>query len=809
MCVCVRARQLFFSFFAYTNHKGQPKKCACFNMIPRGTTQNNRPPISSEMRRPALHRKRATVVGGGEKSSNGEMASKNKTTPMAVAELGLSSEMHPHVVKKPPPIKSPRSACGLSRSQVEKAMQLAALKKSVVAKQRMQNKKGGVSSAMAVNFKKNYKNKPRPALLPSKVGEGGNDFSPVNKMRPKVQHQQIKRSRKASMEAPARPSIAKNMLTDMNFYKELKSDVVTNDLSQFRMVEIEPPFNKSSRSAHFVAQGYAQYRQNNLINAVNIFTKAIEANDRNWLGYFWRGLIFDKLGGYVRAINDLTTSIKVKSRLAVEEAGDAPPKHHSLDSSSRSKKGGGDLVEEPIELASIYFNRGIVYCHIGDDKSAEKDFSSALKRDPGNFVFRHNRALVNRRFGNYTEAQGDYVKLWMERKVLSVENSPCETNMRPVSMSGFRKKSKRESGGGNGYGSNGLLAIQEYIRELKAQEQRKSERLGIGPNGEVLKSPSHKSALSAAKAAKVNQSPDNFGDRTFNEEGSSIADETNLQSLSFGHFSTASSGKRLDDECETMEARNLFDTMDDEGSSSSLGKIPSIVQGDSGFNKVSIDGTMAELSIQSADDGTELQTTSLVSLKNGDAATVVRQREFQSPNNSKPMTSGSIISTQSPLTPLPQPRPHTTSSATCDRTSNRLSLSASKFDRIPSHTPSDRAIHAMDSRQLTDFFFGITGVKKEREQGHVTLNRTKKGSKKLLDTRMDLNEFKNQIGLGKGDVYEELFNKPSNIQVSYSGEREASLLMCSPLAHFCLSLAHALQLTRHKNLPAACAAQGT
>ena len=128
--------------------------------------------------------------------------------------------------------------------------------------------------------------------------------------------------------------------------------------------------------------------------------------------------------------------------------------------------------DEPPELASVYFNRGIVFTHVGDDKSAESDFSSALKRDPANFVFRHNRALVNRRFGNYKDAQGDYVKLWMERRVMKMKTSPCEENMRPVTMSGFRKNRAGVLGGTVGRPkTGGMAAIQLHLQEMKEKEE--------------------------------------------------------------------------------------------------------------------------------------------------------------------------------------------------------------------------------------------------------------------------------------------------------------------------------------------------
>ena len=107
-----------------------------------------------------------------------------------------------------------------------------------------------------------------------------------------------------------------------HYLNKLRNNPGSKDFSQYRMVEITPPYNKSSRSSHFVSAGYLEYRAGGHWPSVNIFTRAIETNPRNWLAFFWRGIAFDKVGQFVRGIKDLTQSIKVRARLAKEEAGD-------------------------------------------------------------------------------------------------------------------------------------------------------------------------------------------------------------------------------------------------------------------------------------------------------------------------------------------------------------------------------------------------------------------------------------------------------------------------------------------------------
>ena len=123
-------------------------------------------------------------------------------------------------------------------------------------------------------------------------------------------------NRKSSMDAPIRATVVQKMVetsaanSDSPSRRKMPNPSMTRDLIQFEMTEIEPAVNRSSRSAHFIKMGFQEYRDGNHYKAANTFTKAIEDNSSNWLGYFWRGITFDKVGGYVRALRDFTAAIK-------------------------------------------------------------------------------------------------------------------------------------------------------------------------------------------------------------------------------------------------------------------------------------------------------------------------------------------------------------------------------------------------------------------------------------------------------------------------------------------------------------------
>jgi hypothetical protein len=79
---------------------------------------------------------------------------------------------------------------------------------------------------------------------------------------------------------------------------------------------------------------------------------------------------------------------------------------------------------------------------------------------------------VARRFGNYDDAQGDYIKLWMERKLMNLETFPNEATARPRTMSSF-KESRHASKMTNAQ-PGGQEQFQDFMRTRFAPEPSKT-----------------------------------------------------------------------------------------------------------------------------------------------------------------------------------------------------------------------------------------------------------------------------------------------------------------------------------------------
>ena len=109
-----------------------------------------------------------------KKKKNGNRA-RTSSSESLHQDLSFSSEMYPFIVRKTPDIKSPRSACGLSRSMVQNALTMAKIKENVVASQRLLSKKSDKllqkeHQQARLDFTRTNQVNKRLAMMPSPKG---------------------------------------------------------------------------------------------------------------------------------------------------------------------------------------------------------------------------------------------------------------------------------------------------------------------------------------------------------------------------------------------------------------------------------------------------------------------------------------------------------------------------------------------------------------------------------------------------------------------------------------------------------------
>jgi len=686
-------------------------------------------PISDLSRRPNLYRPKKKSVD--DSKSDADLKSTTTTTaatdaktaaggtgtmtvPQSVSsvnpnpKLNYSVELREHIIKAPPIVSSPRSVCGLSRSRVDKALVLAKLQSKTGQKRKKNPGKDIYGKSIVVAKKVDRRNMlsldnvlPRSHNNSYDSRDSGGSLTDDNE-----QKKSINVNRKCSMDAPLRHTISKKAIqayTQNNraFLNFIKNNPGSKDFSQYKMLEIEPPYNKSSRSSHFVSNGYHEYQMGNYWSSVNIFTRAIETNGNNWLAHFWRGIAFDKVGQFIRGITDFTNSIKIRTRLDKEEAGDGLYRENK------------DEREEPLELAAIYFNRGIVYTHVGNDACALADFSSALKRDAGSIIFRHNRALVSRRMGKYSEARDDYVKLWMERNVNNVTTCPHPEAQRPQTMSSFSGKSRQAS-------TENISRVLSLTRGHSTPNLQRP-LTGVVPAGGSLEEVNGGTLLLQPSGGRQSLS-----NSTRVIGGNPNKTVSMMSSVTHHHSNTVDKHAKMINEATMVDMEaSIF----------------------------SVDGTLANeheegVSID-RDEPTRVHMPEVAQLP---SATATRSGQKKSSHLS--MTRQEMLENE-----VPEQKPvHAMDTRELTKLFYALTFPAEK--EKDAQTKSSTSERAEQDDKLDR--------EEEKAGGDKSVSRTRKSTTRKpsfsSDQRIDLNMFKGIIGAGKGGIHEEIFHKPSDLQ---------------------------------------------
>ncbi|GMH68661.1 hypothetical protein TL16_g04982 [Triparma laevis f. inornata] len=748
----------------------------------------NRGPISSPSKRLTLHRTRPSTTSS---LSTPSPSSSNFTLDL------FSPQMKPHIVKTPPLITSPRSACGLSRSKVTAALEyvkmkdISTQKKRMIMHSRKASRSGSVDNRIE-EFKMGnagVKSRRRKAQRSPHNSPVSNKRTCALSMQRRKEIEQTSLGQKhvesnEDLELEAKLALEKNPNHNNHHHHNPNSPIShpnsphtkqNRPISKHHRSGMQGSKHHSNlnRGSEFSASVSRMYQRKNSMEAPVRATVALKMVKRveedEIIAKPSKPLINDFTQYkmlFVRSLRDFTESLKLRTRLFIEERGDGDSGTHTQTSSNYD--------EEPKELASIYFNRAIVYTHTGDDESALKDFESAIKRDPSNVVFRHNRALVLRRDGFYKEAEGDYVKLWMERVVNRVDTSPWTSDVpAPLSnnssddnfanytnintntkknqyiarphttknMSDFQRETVLGLG-------NGLNGIQEFIKQKQEQIQEEKNN-----NKKMLPSPK-RGAMGTGKTF------------LFEEEGAIEEKSTKAQSL----------GETTNAPLDDGTARNLFgDGINEQPSMPSIHSVPSQVLNNDDERTSSPNHLIQDsiLTLESNDVFGSHASASVTELE-----VMTNSLRFVDEDDT---AGGSGVNFVSPIAMGKSKRPHTTGG----RTSTRPVGPSFMTSKTPESMSMDRFIHAIDARQLTDMYgrimetaasgdekgsSGKVSEKKDKDApGEDSASKSSK-SKKMKESRnklkrIDLNEFKNQIGL-KEDVHPSIFHKPTQTQLS-------------------------------------------
>ena len=196
-----------------------------------------------------------------------------------------------------------------------------------------------------------------------------------------------------------------------------------------------------NESNKLINAGINKQARSDFNGAIFDFTKAIKADSKNDLAYYYRGLSKFYLQDFPGAINDCNAAIKINSKdgnvynvrgLSNQALGNSKGAmqdfnkaikntpdsywgyfnrgilYDNMNDSKNALKDYTKSIELNIEHLESYQNRGITYFTLGEYQKAITDFSQAIYMDPGNIDLYINRGAANGKIKDYTNAVKDY-----------------------------------------------------------------------------------------------------------------------------------------------------------------------------------------------------------------------------------------------------------------------------------------------------------------------------------------------------------------------------------------------------------------
>ena len=167
--------------------------------------------------------------------------------------------------------------------------------------------------------------------------------------------------------------------------------------------------SKPTNATEHIERAKQLYWSENIQDAINTFTLAIEMEPNNVDAYIGRGLSWDKLQKHLEAVDDYTHAIKIAPTTIVPYIfrGSA---YVSLKDYSKAIEDYNRIIELKPNLSFAYEFRGKIWAVSGDYSKAILDFNDALALDPtaGSIYFERAQAWADS--GNYSMAIDDYNK---------------------------------------------------------------------------------------------------------------------------------------------------------------------------------------------------------------------------------------------------------------------------------------------------------------------------------------------------------------------------------------------------------------
>lgn len=183
----------------------------------------------------------------------------------------------------------------------------------------------------------------------------------------------------------SRAALAHNTLIRDGILELRRGNV--RDVLQQRYITARPAIVRSSPGAYFLIKGFEALEQGGEVSeAVEQFQQAVKREPRSGIAHGALGLAVAMSGNTLAAIANFSSAL--------------------------------EFPLCPQDYLAVRFNRSLAFALVGDDDAAVEDLTALLQRPEHqeNVMLKKQRALIERRRGNFDQAREDYISLWKEEE---------------------------------------------------------------------------------------------------------------------------------------------------------------------------------------------------------------------------------------------------------------------------------------------------------------------------------------------------------------------------------------------------------
>ena len=169
-----------------------------------------------------------------------------------------------------------------------------------------------------------------------------------------------------------------------------------------KAIDVNPRYARAyyNRGTTYVSQG-----RNN--EAIDDFGRAIEVAPRYWDAYYNRGKAYEELGDYSNAMKDFHKVIEINPEFEGAYYNLGVIYDAQFNNYPEALKYYDRAIEIKPDYAMAYNNRGIVYAVTGDYRKAVKDFTSAVDINSKDATAYENRGHAYKLLGDNVRAEQD------------------------------------------------------------------------------------------------------------------------------------------------------------------------------------------------------------------------------------------------------------------------------------------------------------------------------------------------------------------------------------------------------------------